>query len=137
MYKKAAIALLEGATLAIILSALVSLFAYSLPFGALQDIPNEVIVRTRPSPFDLGIALAGGAAAAYALAQPQTVRSVARCRHFNSANASSVHNWDWYIAIQDISISLGATLLFLTNLAAISFAGILVFLLLGLSSSRH
>ena len=130
MYKKAAIALLEGATLAIILSTLVSLFAYSLPFGALQDIPVEVIVRTRPSPFDLGIALAGGAAAAYALAQPQLYEALPGVA-ISTALMPPLCTIGIGIAIQNISIALGATLLFLTNLAAISFVGILVFLLLG------
>ena len=32
---------------------------------------REILSRTHPSPFDLGIGLAGGAAAAYALAQPR------------------------------------------------------------------
>jgi len=33
----------------------------------LQELPSEVIARTRPTPIDMIIALAGGLAAAYAM----------------------------------------------------------------------
>ncbi len=71
MFRRALVALIEGALLAVALSASIGWIAQELPFGALLELPSEVIARTRPTPFDLGIAIAGGAAAAYALAQPQ------------------------------------------------------------------
>ena len=71
MFQRAVVALIEGVLLAMALSAFLGWMARSLPFDLLLNLPGEVLARTRPSPFDLGIALAGGAAAAYALAQPR------------------------------------------------------------------
>ena len=134
MYKKAAVALAEGVALAILLSALISLLAYNSPFGVLQDIPGEVSSRTRPNPFDLAIALAGGAAAAYALAQPQLSEALPGVA-ISTALMPPLCTIGIGIALFDQSIILGALLLFLTNFASISFAGILVFWGLGFRPS--
>ena len=130
MYKRAIIALVEGIILAVILSALISLIAYNSPFGVLQEIPSEVLSRTRPNPFDLGIALAGGAAAAYALAQPQLSEALPGVA-ISTALMPPLCTIGIGFALSDQSIILGASLLFLTNFASISFAGILVFMGLG------
>ena len=53
-------ALVRGALLAVALSALVTLVNTYLPIVSLHTLPNEVIARTRPTPIDLVIALAGG-----------------------------------------------------------------------------
>jgi uncharacterized hydrophobic protein (TIGR00271 family) len=71
MFRKAGVALIEGVILALLLSMLWGWIARILPFGYLAQLPHEVLIRTRPNPLDLWIALAGGAAAAYALAQPR------------------------------------------------------------------
>jgi len=64
-------ALIRGALLSILLSTLLTLSNVYLPFvPSLHDIPYEVLSRTQPTPNDLIIALAGGLAAAYSLAQP-------------------------------------------------------------------
>ena len=52
--------LLLGASLAILLSFVMTLINRFLPFVSLQDIPSEVIARTRPTPIDMVIALSGG-----------------------------------------------------------------------------
>lgn len=66
MFRRALVALIEGALLAVALSSIIGWIAHALPFGALLELPSEVISRTRPTHFDLGIAIAGVAAAAYA-----------------------------------------------------------------------
>ena len=71
LFRKAVIALVEGGLLAIVLSAILGLIANLLPLDVFTVLPAEILARTHPSPFDLGIGLAGGAAAAYALAQPR------------------------------------------------------------------
>ena len=64
-------ALIRGAIVAILLSALLTLTNIYLPFvPSLLDIPHEILSRTQPTANDLIIALAGGLAAAYALSQP-------------------------------------------------------------------
>jgi len=62
--------LVQGAFLAVLVSFILSWFNRQLPFILLQELPNEILARTHPSPIDLTVALAGGLAAAYALAQP-------------------------------------------------------------------
>jgi uncharacterized hydrophobic protein (TIGR00271 family) len=130
IFRRAALALIEGTAMAIVLSTFLGWLSKILPFDFLIVLPNEVIARTHPSPFDLGIALAGGAAAAYALANPRlsaTLPGVA----IATAIMPPLCTVGIGLATSNWSVALGATLLFVTNLAAISFAGILVFVSLG------
>ncbi|NMC53977.1 MAG: DUF389 domain-containing protein [Chloroflexi bacterium] len=130
MYRHSVIALVQGVILAIVLSAIVSRLAYNSPFEVLRTLPSEVLSRTRPSPFDLGIAIAGGAAAAYALAQPQLSAALPGVA-ISTALMPPLCTVGIGIALGDQTIILGAFLLFLTNLVSISFAGIVVFFMLG------
>jgi len=130
MFRRAIVALIEGVLMAVTISAIWGLIAQSLPFDMLLELPQEVTSRTKPTPFDLGIALAGGAAAAYALAHPRlsaALPGVAIATALMPPVCTvgiglSLNNWD---------VAMGAGLLFFTNLAAISFAGIFVFAWLG------
>lgn len=70
LLRNAGITLVRGAVAAIFISALLTLVNRWLPFLTLQELPEEVLARTHPSPIDLTIALAGGMAAAFALAMP-------------------------------------------------------------------
>jgi len=130
MFRHAVIALVEGVLMAVILSLFIGWVAQALPFDVLVELPGEVIARTRPSPFDLGIALAGGAAAAYALAQPRLSAALPGVA-IATALMPPICTVGIGISLSNSSIILGAGLLFLTNLAAISSAGIVVFALLG------
>lgn len=135
MFRKAGVALIEGVILALLLSILWGWIARILPFGYLVQLPHEVLIRTRPNPLDLWIALAGGAAAAYALAQPRlsaTLPGVA----IATALMPPVCTVGIGISMGNSSVILGASLLFITNLVTISFAGILVFLALGFRPTR-
>jgi uncharacterized hydrophobic protein (TIGR00271 family) len=130
MYRQSLIALIQGVVLAVILSAIVSRLAYDSPFEVLRTLPNEVLSRTRPTPFDLGIAIAGGAAAAYALAQPHLSAALPGVA-ISTALMPPLCTIGVGIAVGNQPVVVGATLLFLTNLVAISFAGIVVFISLG------
>lgn len=130
MFRSAATALAQGAALAVLLSALLGWLSHEAPFGALAELPSEIVSRTRPTPFDLGVALAGGAVAAYALARPNVSAAVAGVA-IATALMPPLCTVGIGLALQDISVSLGALLLFLTNMAAISLAGVTVFALLG------
>ncbi|MCU0485536.1 MAG: DUF389 domain-containing protein [Anaerolineales bacterium] len=141
MFRNAVLALIEGVILAITLSTILGGVAQALPFDILVVIPQEILARTRPSPFDLGIALAGGAAAAYALAQPRISAALPGVA-IATALMPPLCTVGIGISLGDSGIALGASLLFFTNLAAISFAGILVFAALGfrpqhLENARH
>lgn len=63
-------ALIRGALLAVLISFLTAWANRNLPFILMQELPSEVMARTTPGPIDLGVALAGGFAAAFALSMP-------------------------------------------------------------------
>lgn len=130
MVRRAAVASIEGALLAIALSALLGWIVRALPFGMLENIPREVLARTHPNPFDLIIALAGGAAAAYALAQPHLSAALPGVA-IATALMPPLCTAGIGVSMGDWNIAGGALLLFLTNFAAISLGGIIVFLTLG------
>jgi uncharacterized hydrophobic protein (TIGR00271 family) len=130
MFEKAILALIEGVAISVLLSFCLGLIAKILPFVDLTILPSEVLSRTKPTPFDLGIALAGGAAAAYALAQPKLSAALPGVA-IATALMPPVCTIGIGIALQNSSVALGASLLFLTNLAAITFSGVLVFISLG------
>jgi uncharacterized hydrophobic protein (TIGR00271 family) len=135
IFRKALLALGEGVLLAVVLSAGVSWLAQALPFGALLELPKEVFLRTRPTPFDLMIALAGGAAATYALAQPRLSAALPGVA-IATALMPPLCVAGIGISLQQSDVYIGALLLFLTNLAAISFASILVFAFLGFRPAK-
>jgi uncharacterized hydrophobic protein (TIGR00271 family) len=130
MFRRSFISLIVGVMLSVALAILLSLIAKLLPFSLLVQLPGEVLSRTKPSPFDLGIGIAGGAAAAYALAQPKLSAALPGVA-IATALMPPVCTIGIGIAIQNSNVAFGATLLFFTNLVAISFAGILVFAVLG------
>lgn len=130
MFERAILALTRGILLTIFLSSVISWLAQALPFDVFQILPREILSRTRPTPFDLGIALAGGAAAAYALAQPHMSAALPGVA-IATALVPPLCTVGIGISLKRPDIALGALLLFATNLVTISFAGILTFALLG------
>lgn len=130
VFRQAIIALAEGVLLALALSTLIGWMARLLPFGMLATLPGEVLARTHPTPFDLGVALAGGAAASYALAQPRLSAALPGVA-IATALMPPVCTIGIGLSLGNTSVALGAALMFVTNFAAISFAGILVFAALG------
>ncbi len=130
MFERAVGALFRGVLLAVALAAFISWISQLLPFDILVTLPNEVLSRTRPSPIDLGIALAGGAAAAYALAQPQLSAALPGVA-IATALMPPLCTVGIGISLESPEIALGAFLLFITNLVTISFSGIVVFAALG------
>lgn len=94
------------------------------------NIPGEILARTEPTLLDLGIALAAGAAGAYALvrrelsdALPGVAVAVALVPPLATVGAT--------FALERPDLSWGALLLYLTNLAAIVLIGAVVFILTG------
>ena len=138
LFRDAGVALVQGALVAILISILLTLFNRLLPFIPLQDLSaeTELLARTRPSPIDLTIALAGGMAAAYALAQPQLSAALPGVAIATALMpplctigvSAALGRWD---------MAGGALLLFITNAVTISFAGILIFFTLGFNPRRE
>jgi len=112
-------------------SIVIGLIARLLPFNVLSTLPSEVTSRTQPSPFDLGVALAGGAAGAYATARMQGAAAVIGVA-IATALMPPLCTVGIGIVVGDRGVWGGAFLLFLTNLVAIGFAAAIVFAGLGL-----
>ncbi len=130
LFQRAALSIGVGILLSLALSTLWGWLARILPFDLLVTLPGEVLARSHPTPFDLGIALAGGAAAAYALANPRLSAALPGVA-IATALMPPLCTIGIGLATANWDIAFGATLLFVTNLAAISFAGIVVFVALG------
>jgi len=131
--KKSVSALLRGAALAIALSFLVTLVNSYMPIISLQELPQEVLSRTRPTPLDLGIALAGGIAAAYALTQPNLSAALPGVA-IATALMPPLCTVGIGMAVGRWDVAGGAALLFLTNAVTIAFAAVLVFFARGFSN---
>ncbi len=122
--------LLGGVLLAIGLSAILAMLASSSAGNLQEQLPAEIVARTQPNVFDLIVALAGGAAVAYALARRElsaTLPGVA----IATALMPPLCTLGIGIALRRGDVTEGAFLLFVVNLAAIVFASSLVFVAMG------
>ena len=130
LLRDSVLALFLGAVLAIIISTLITWINLQLPFIILDDVPGEVMARTRPGPIDLGVALAGGSAAAFALAMPNISAALPGVA-IATALMPPVCSVGVGIAMGRFEMAGGAFLLFLTNAVTIAFAATAVFYVLG------
>ena len=119
-------ALLRGGLMAVLLSAALTKFNELMPFVSLHELPTEIIARSHPSPIDLGIALAGGLAASYALTNPNLSAALPGVA-IATALMPPLCSVGAGIALGEFDVAGGALLLFITNTVAISFSGALVF----------
>ncbi|MEW6094787.1 MAG: DUF389 domain-containing protein [Chloroflexota bacterium] len=136
LIESSASALLRGAGLAILLSCLMTLVNRFLPFVALQELPGEVLARTRPTPIDLVIALAGGLAAAYAMTRENLSAALPGVA-IATALMPPLCTVGIGIALGRWDVAGGALLLFITNAVTIAFASALVFFLRGFSAEAR
>ena len=136
LLRNSLLGLLEGAGAAIALSILVTLVNRFLPFVTLQELPAEVLARTRPTPIDLAIALGGGLAAAYSLTRPKLSAALPGVA-IATALMPPICTVGIGIAMNRWDIAGGALLLFLTNTVTIAFASALVFFLRGFYKEAH
>lgn len=125
LLRLAARATLRGMLLAIGMGLLIG---FLLP--QIDPTPGEIIGRTKPSLFDLGVALISGLAGAYALCRKDMSSSlpgVAIAAALVPPLATVGIGLAWF----KMDIAQGALVLFLTNLVAIAAASGLVFFMLG------
>ncbi len=128
-------ALLRGALLAIALSALLTLTNRLLPFVSMQDLPSEVLSRTQPTPIDLGVAIAGGLAATFALVQPNLSAALPGVA-IATALMPPLCVIGIGVAAGDWKVAEGALLLFLTNAVAIAASSTFLFYITGFNLGR-
>jgi uncharacterized membrane protein len=95
----------------------------------LRSIGNEITARTAPNLFDLAVALASGAAGAYAIARKDVAASLPGVA-IAAALVPPLCVVGIGLAAADMQIAGGAGLLFITNLVAIVLAGSIALLLL-------
>jgi uncharacterized hydrophobic protein (TIGR00271 family) len=111
---------------AVLLSGLITLISPDIVF-----IPEQVLARTRPTYYDLLIALAAGSAGAYTITRkesgaiPGVAVAVALLPPLASAGV--------LIVTGELELALRAVVLFLTNLIAMVLAGALTFMACGVS----
>lgn len=120
----AASATVRGMLLAIAMGLLIGLI---LPDS---DPTNEILSRTQPSLFDLGVALISGFAGAYAICRRDMSASLPGVA-IAAALVPPLATVGIGISRPDMEIAQGALVLFLTNLVAITAASGSVFFLLG------
>ncbi len=125
-------AIIRGALIAIVIAIILTWVNASLPFTTFQDLPSEVLARTRPTPIDLLIALAGGLAAAFALATPSISAALPGVA-IATALMPPLGTVGIGVAMGRWDVAGGALLLFITNSVTIAFASTLVFWVMGFS----
>jgi uncharacterized hydrophobic protein (TIGR00271 family) len=122
--------LINGVILALACAALTAVL---LP---LQSMTGEIRARVSPNLLDLGVAVISGIAGAYAHARQEVARSLAGVAIAVALVPPLVVagiGLGWF----DWRIFLGASLLFLTNLAGILFAAAITFSILGFAPLRR
>lgn len=130
LFRKALIAITIGTVLSILLA---------LSIGYLVGLPefgSEILSRSRPTLLDLGIAVAAGGISGFAKVKPEISGSLA-----GTAIAVALMPPICVIGLglsqANWSLSIGATLLYLTNLLGIILACMLTFSLAGFTSLKR
>lgn len=126
LFRQSATAVLSGTLLALLISYSIGLLVNMPSFG------SEVLSRSKPTLLDLGIAVAAGGISGYAKVNSKISESLAGTA-IAVALMPPICVIGLGVAKSDWSLSLGATLLYLTNLLGISLACMLTFLVIGYS----
>ena len=121
---RAVITLAVGTIVGVILSATLGLIFRSL------ELTPEILNRTHPTLLDMGVAIAAGAIGAYCQANEKLSESLAGVA-ISVALVPPLSVVGIGIAFGAITVSIGALLLYATNLVGITVSGAIVFLLLG------
>ena len=124
LFRKGLIAIVIGTILAIILAWFLGLLV------GLPELGSEVVARSKPTLLDLGIAVTAGGISGFAKVQPKVSGTLA-----GTAIAVALMPPICVIGLGlsqgNWSLSLGASLLYLTNLLGITLACMLTFLIAG------
>jgi uncharacterized hydrophobic protein (TIGR00271 family) len=132
MFRRAALSTLGGMTAAIIAAAVMTAL---LPYIDLLPVSDEIRARTHPNILDQYIALASGAAAAYALSRKGVAAALPGVA-IAAALVPPLCVVGYGLGSLRLELAYGAMLLFLTNLAAIIFSSALIFMMLGFRPTR-
>ena len=129
MLRRAGISTFKGAILAIGVATVITMLVPALrPTG-------EIMARVEPNLLDLLVALAAGAAAAYATSRSSVAAALPGVA-ISVALVPPLCVVGYGVGSSNFDIAAGSLLLFLTNLVGIVLVGALVFLLLGFRPTR-
>lgn len=120
---------LKGVALAVGLSLLLAILS---PY---KTVTAEISIRAQPTIFDLLVALASGMAGAYAVARKNVAAALPGVA-IAAALVPPLGVMGIGLAMGNLGVAGGGTLLFATNLVAIILAGGVTFLLLGFRPGR-
>jgi uncharacterized hydrophobic protein (TIGR00271 family) len=120
-------AVFKGVTLALVIAVLIGILS---PFKELTD---EIMARTQPTLLDLTVALASGMAGAYSLSREEVSAALPGVA-ISAALMPPLSVAGLGLSLGMPQVAGGAFLLFIANIAAISLAGVIVFILLGVRS---
>jgi len=121
---------LKGIVLAVGVAILIA------AISPLRSIGDEITARVAPNLFDLAVALASGAAGAYAIARKDVAASLPGVA-IAAALVPPLCVVGIGLAAADMQVAGGGGLLFITNLVAIVMAGSITLLLLGFRPSER
>ena len=118
-------AILKGVALAVVIVIFIGLLS------PLKTVTGEMLARTRPNLLDMVVALASGIAGAYALARKDVSAALPGVA-IAAALMPPLATVGLGISLGNARVAGGAFVLFVINISAISLAGGIVFLLLGI-----
>lgn len=114
----------KGVALALLIAVFIGILS------PIKDVTAEMTGRTQPTLLDLGVALASGMAGAYALSRKEVGAALPGVA-IAAALMPPLGVAGLGLAVGEPQVAGGAFLLFAANIAAISLAGVIVFVLLG------
>jgi uncharacterized hydrophobic protein (TIGR00271 family) len=117
----------KGVALALVLAVIIGMVS---PF---KELTEQILMRTQPTLIDLAVALASGMAGAYAASREEVSAALPGVA-ISAALMPPLSVAGLGLALGQPQVAGGAFLLFLANIAAISLAGVIVFILLGVRS---
>jgi len=127
---QALLTLVSGAGFAVLAAISMTTIVVQWAPDLLTELPREVVARTRPTLFDLAIALVGGLAGAYATVHPRLSTALPGVA-IATALMPPLCTVGILLTLGETEAARGAFLLFLANFAAISTAAALVLYGLG------
>jgi uncharacterized hydrophobic protein (TIGR00271 family) len=130
LFRKGLIALTVGTLLAILIAWGLGMVVHLPSYG------SEIFARSEPNLLDLGIAIAAGCISGYAKAEPKISSSLAGTA-IAVALMPPICVIGLGLAQGNWSLSIGATILYLTNLLGIALSCMLTFLIIGYTSFKR
>jgi uncharacterized hydrophobic protein (TIGR00271 family) len=121
-------------TLSVALTLVVA--AIATYFSPLKDITNEIISRTRPNLYDLGIAFLAGSAGAVAICTKKNYLTIVPGVAIATAVIPPLSVAGFGIGIGNFNIVAGGFFLFFTNFVAIIISTCIVFYLYGFKPAK-